>query len=283
MRDIPISIILILTIYCCSNSNNDDWEKAQLPTMEDKLFRQVGNITYFFNSDISIDDRNAMIKKCKQNIKDNLKMINESELSDSAYIIFVRDRDEMYKLANIRASGTVFTADFAGTNMVFCIYNEDCPIKHELMHLVTLCKWNTKKTDISLAWLSEGLATYADPETECDGYSFEEKYAAFLQNKMLVSMDSLAENFHRNLYTEKPDMKDIKIRYNQSAYIVQYLIENYGMNKIKELWQSGMDNFQKIYGKKIEDILLDIEDKLNTKYPNPIDFDWDKFGKRWIK
>lgn len=279
MRNIVVAIMLILTTYCCSNSDNDAWEKAQLPRMENKLFRQVGNITYFFNSDISVDDRNAMIEKCKKDIKDNLKMINESELSDSAYIIFVRDRDEMYKLASIRAIGTVFTADFAGKNMVFCIYKKDCPIKHELMHLVTLCKWNIKN-DISLVWLSEGLATYADPET--DGYSFEEKYTVFLQNKMLVSMDSLTENFHRSLYTENPDLKDIKIRYSQSAYIVQYLIDNYGMNKIKELWQSSMDDFPKIYGKKINHVVLDIENELNAKYPNSIDFDWDKFLKNII-
>lgn len=282
MRNVIVTIILTLVFYCCTNTNNYGWEKSQLPTMEDKLCKQVGNITYFFNSDISVDDRNAMIRKCKKDIKDNLKMINESELSDSVYIIFVRDRDEMYQLAHIRASGTVFTADFAGKNMVFCIYKKDCPIKHELMHLVTLCKWNTRKTDIPLTWLSEGLATYANPETECDGYSFEEKYAVFLQNKMLVSMDSLTENFHRSLYTENPELKDIKIRYNQSAYIVQYLIENYSMNKIKELWQSGMDNFPKVYGKKIDDILLDIENELNAKYPNPIDFDWDRFRKRCI-
>lgn len=75
----------------------------------------------------------------------------------------------------------------------------------------------------------------------------------------------------------KFDNNKNRIRYNQSAYLVQYMLDNYGIGKVKELWQGGVEGFENIFGLKIEDMLINIESELNEKYPNPIDFDWDKF------
>jgi hypothetical protein len=38
------------------------------------------------------------------------------------------------------------------------------------------------------------------------------------------------------------------IAYLQSALIFKYLYENYGLNKIEELWKNGFEKFSEIYG-----------------------------------
>jgi hypothetical protein len=37
------------------------------------------------------------------------------------------------------------------------------------------------------------------------------------------------------------------IAYHQSAYMVQYLLEKYGVEKFKQLWQNGYNDFKNIY------------------------------------
>lgn len=276
MKKILVCLMLLLPgLYCCSQTTNQ-WRQAEDSIFAGKVYKWEGNIKYYFNSDINLKDRNAMIRKCKRYIKDNLKLINESELKDDIHIIFIKDREEMYRYVFERMAGTVVSAAEAGENMVFSVYaNGINPVKHELMHIINICKWGEAAGGTSLAWLSEGLATYCDPATECDGYSFEEKYVAFLQSGQLADIGTLLHNFR-----DTETYREIKIRYNQSAYIVQYIVDNYGMNKVKELWQGGMRNFTKIFGIEMGDMLTDINDMLNDKYPSPIRFDWDRFEER---
>ena len=67
------------------------------------------------------------------------------------------------------------------------------------------------------------------------------------------------------------------------AYIVGYLIDNYGMEKFKALWKEGMEDFEKIYAISLENCLQKINDKLYKKYPDPIDFNWEEFTKDCIE
>jgi hypothetical protein len=85
---------------------------------------------------------------------------------------------------------------------------------------------------------------------------------------MLIATDSLTANFY-----SQPMM----IAYHQSAYISQYLIETYGVQKFSLLWQSGIDGFEKIYGIQFKQLLLDIKNKLDKKYPEAPGIDWKNF------
>ena len=85
---------------------------------------------------------------------------------------------------------------------------------------------------------------------------------------MLIAIDSLAGHFYA---------QPMMIAYHQSAYIVQYLIETYGVQKFGLLYQSGIDSFQKIYGIQFKQILLDIKNKLDKKYTVASDIDWNTF------
>ena len=88
--------------------------------------------------------------------------------------------------------------------------------------MLTMLKWGTP--DKTLIWINEGLATFVD---KCSKYSNEEIYAYFVQNKKLIKIDDLIHNFHKQT--------DI-ISYFQAAYLVEYLIEKYGISKFKMFW-----------------------------------------------
>lgn len=270
--DFCILFLLLFTLLCC-DLPKEDWSSVEYSEMEHKTAKWDENIRYIFSSDVNVKDRNKVIEKSKKYIKDNLQILGESELKDSIEIIFVDDKKEMYKYTSLHVSGTVFDAD---KSLVFCVYDENrMPLKHELMHIISTKKWGR---DV-IIWLSEGLATYADASFSCDNYSLEEKYVAFLQKDKLVPVDSLILNFHGNIFTEDFNNNINKIRYYQSAYIVQYLIEEFGIHKIKELWLSDMSDFENIFGLRIENMLINIEKKLKEKYPEAIDFNWDQFDE----
>ena len=69
------------------------------------------------------------------------------------------------------------------------------------------------------------------------------------------------------------------IAYHQSAYIVQSLIEFQGIEKIKELWQAGFIDFEKIYGMPFSEMESKINTSIMDKYPTSIVIDWETFRK----
>lgn len=281
-KTFPIFIFFLLAYSFCY-AQNDCWIQSWKPEMDNWVFKHDGNYRYYFDLQTEVKVRNQIIDRSKEYIKDNLKIINEPAFDDKIIFMFVRDLEEMYKYAGVRVAGTIYTAEQTrDKHTVFCLFENGnvTPLKHELMHLITAIKWGRIAGGLPLAWLGEGLATYADPNVLCDGYSFEEKYIAFLQKNKLVKMDSLIIDFHGNPNDENFDYKRLLISYNQSAYMVQYMIEKYGVEKVKDLWQSGMNDFERIFGLNIEDMISDIERQLKAKYPNPIPFDWDKFQKK---
>lgn len=137
-------------------------------------------------------------------------------------------------------------------------------ITHEFMHMITFSLWGQPPQQSF--WLKEGIATYA--QNSCNGFAVEQIYAFFEKKNMLIAIDSLASHFYA---------QPMMIAYHQSAYLVQYLIETYGVQKFSLLYQSGIDSFEKIYGIQIKQILSDIKNKLYKKYPVAPDIDWNTF------
>lgn len=270
--------LLLLLVYCCRmNAQNDGWIPSGYPKLGSKVWKTDGKIKYFVDSTMHISQRNEIIRKTKEYIADNLKFINESNFEDSVYLLITRDRNEIKKYIGIGYAGvTIIKNNDIPVNQVYSIYTEEHnPLKHELMHLVSFNKWGEVTDNIKLSWLIEGLAILADPDMDNrENCTFEEKYAYFLQTNNLLNSKDL-------MYPPSEyEMPKLKIAYNQSAYIVEYLIENYGLNRIKQQWKSGMECFQDIFGLTFDELILKINNELNQKYPALINLDWEKFNQR---
>lgn len=272
-------IVLLLFVSCNLVSQNNYWQPLS-GDVSHSLRKQDHNLKFSVDSTISLSERNDIVARTKRYINQNLELLNESSFNDSIHIIILSDRGQMEKYIGFKYTGIAMPKE-GGTpeNMIYCVYAPiHSPLRHELMHVISFVKWGYPEDDIQLAWLIEGLATYADPEAEnCDGHTFEERYVYFLQNEMLLDLNIPIR------FEELSEVAVYKTAYSQSAYIVGALIDEYGIEKIKELWKSGMDNFSKIFGVEFDDKISMINEQLRVKYPKPIEFNSVGFNKRCIE
>jgi len=253
------TIVVLAISMACSNTfdKNEDW----IPLTRFK--KKVDNITYVFPSNIDIARRNAAIKECQLSIVENLKLINETEFKNEMDVEFLESRNEMLKYTGMGAQGMAFP----DRNTFFTLLKDKgSPIKHEMMHMITMYKWGTPPK--SSTWMNEGLATYSGGT--CSEYSLEEIYKYLMQSNKIIAMDKLADNFFGH-----PDM----VSYTQSAFICKFLIDNYGLEKFIKMWQEGFDKMQTIYGFNSKQLERKLAKFITEKFPKDIEFDWEEFNK----
>jgi hypothetical protein len=247
--------MLVLPVSSCTEKH-DGWKQVlRLETTEN-------NITYTFPATIGISERQNAINECALAIKHSLDLIQEAHFNDSMNIEFLATRREMFKYTGMAASGMAFPE----TRTMFCVIGtkEKPPLQHELMHMIAMLKW--RKPQVSSTWMNEGLATLA--ENNCNGYTVEQIYSYLSEKKLLISIDSLAGGFYG-----QPEM----IAYHQSAYVVQWLIDNYGIQKFRALWAEGFPSFDRIYGNSFVNVQIGMEKTIREHYPSPPEINWPEF------
>jgi len=134
------------------------------------------------------------------------------------------------------------------------------------MHQISNVKWGYLWDNFEMDWMNEGLATLA--ENNCNDFNVEQIYRYLLEEDMLISIDSLSNDFYGH---------EEMIAYHQSAYIVQYLIDLYGIEKFKELWKSESSNFEDVYEVPFSQMEIEINKNVLETYPKTTDIDWDTF------
>ena len=256
-----VIILLTVLIVSCSNNSEKNGECSKI-TRERKT---IDNITYYFSSKIDITRRTSAIKECRNSIIENLKLIKETKFTNEMDIEFVESRKEMLKYTGMGAQGMAFP----DRNTFFTLLKDEgspCPIKHEMMHMITMYQWGTPPE--TSTWMNEGLATYAGGS--CPEFSLSESYKYFIQSKKVIPMKNLANNFYGN-----PEM----IAYTQSAFVCKFLIDNYGLEKFKLLWKNGFNELQSIYGFNNQQLEMSLLEFINKIYSTEIEFNWNKFNE----
>ena len=229
-----------------------------------KIFKEqkiIENITYTFPPEVGEQDRDAYVRLCEKSIMENLELLKEVEFKNEMYIEFLNSREEMKRYTGLPHVGRAMYHQ----NTMFSLMTKHSPIKHELMHMIATYKWG----DSADFWIDEGLATYSGGT--CSDYTLEEIYNYYIQSGKLIPINALTSDDFYNYN----DM----ITYTQSAFIVKYLLDNYGYEKFKVLWKDGFVNFNKIYGFQFDDVQKRIESELKIKYPIDIAFNWEEFNK----
>jgi hypothetical protein len=244
---------------CKSQNLGKDWTTSCTVT----TFK--GNISFTFPADNFPFNRDSLIQECFSAIRHDLSILGKTEYADTINIQFVRSRKEMR--LNVGSAPSGIAIRWMKKVWVVADKNDiDPPITHELMHYLSMSFWGVPSpTNI---WLNEGLATYAI--NRCNNFNVEQVYAFLLHKNMLLPIDSLTTSFYN-----QPDM----ISYHQSGYTIQFLIERYGVDKLKQFWQAGFSDFQKIYGVTYKTVESDMKDKIKKKYPSTPNIDWPVFNK----
>ncbi len=258
---IILSLSVILSLVACKQPDKNEHQPAK-----EKFFtRIVGEIAFIIPTNCyAYDHRDEIMSNCRDAIKSDLEIVNIPRFEDSITVQVVSTRDEMKKYAGFGAGGVAIPE--LKTTFLLSNEKEGPPIKHELMHMITLLAWGNP--DPTCLWIKEGIAAFA--ENQCNGYNDEQIYRFFLEDKLLLSMDSLTADFYR-----EPEM----IAYHQSAFIVQYLLSNYGVEKLRDLWMQGSANFEKIYGVPFPRIEKSINIRAKQDYPNAPGIVWKTFSE----
>jgi hypothetical protein len=168
----------------------------------------------------------------------NLQLLKITSYSLQTDIFIVDSRARMKQLIGDETNGVAFPR-----KKVLCFVFSDkinASGAHELMHVMAGNTWGFEfKT-----WINEGFAAYADDFWY--GYGLHDLNKYLLQEKQLISLEKLIKNFNA-----QPHM----ISYPQAGSFVKYLYEQYGADKVKELWKAGaVNDFQRILGKDVSTI-----------------------------
>jgi len=124
-----------------------------------------------------------------------------------------------------------------------------------------------------LAWLGEGLATYADELR--NRYEMSELAAHILEDiEDSAPPDSLATSFRE--YQEM-------IGYMLMESSVEFVIEKYGVEYLRNLREKRYDRFEIVFGKEMADIEQEWHEYMNGTYPNPDVPDRDELKKGGCK
>lgn len=145
---------------------------------------------------------------------------------------------------------------------------------HEIMHVVSYDLWGEWEQRNELAWLGEGLATYADEP--CNGHPMSELAAHILLNtEDAAPLDSLALRFR-----DYPEM----VGYPLMASFVEFIIDVYGVETLRQLWIRAYDGLESVMGKDAALIETEWHEYLLGKWPNPEVSDWPELkqtGCQW--
>jgi len=246
---------------CCdfqeSTLNSDieqGWERL------DRVSKKINNITYIFPADVSIKDREKAIKMSEASIKENLELLGETEFKDTIKFEFLHTRKEMKLATGLPVKGLAIPRKDAMYSLLDL--SETSPIKHELMHMILALNWHHPYK--SMQWFNEGLATYSGKM--CGKENFDELYYYYLTHELLIPIEHLVDDFYG---------QDEIIGYSQGAFIVKYLSNNYGWEKMKKLWLGGFSQFENIFGSSYESIQNEMHESLKTRFPNGVELDWE--------
>jgi len=208
------------------------------------------------------------VKECIDALKEDCAIIKLPNYNNPIKITFLNSRKEMEEEVGMTATG--WTNMWTQEIHIVAVNEFKPPIKHEIMHMISMTTWGYPHDD--LIWLNEGLATYAHVPSgyDCNGYKVGQIYRYLLEKEMLISIDSLTNNFFG---------EDDMISYHQSAHIVEFLLTNYGIEKFKELWKKGFCFFEEIYTISFSQMEIEINKNTIEKYPTAVSIDWNGFKK----
>lgn len=239
---------------------NDGWVK------ETKISKLIENVNFIFpESGYAFENKEDLIKQTFDAIEQNKKILKKPEFKDTVYVRVMSSRDEMFVYTGTRAYGNAYPY----WSTLYVVSNEDAlnpPITHEMMHLMALLDWDYSKRNS--VWIDEGLATYA--ANNCNDFNVAQIYRFLLAEDKLIPIDDLVSDFYSN---------SEMVSYHQSAYVVQYLLENYTLEQFKKLWTEGFEKFEEIYGLSYPKMESDLKKVVVEKYPKVPEIDWEKFSK----
>jgi hypothetical protein len=186
-----------------------------------------------------------------------LAMLGESRFAEPLKVFVMASREDVEAVTGTGWNGW---SDAAGRNLAVVAREECRPVfRHEIMHAVSLLLWgnplgetgdpNPPKDRVAFeqgGWLREGIAAAA--EDLYGTYSYRGMAAQWQAEGALLPLDSLVYSFYR---------QDDLAAYLQSGSLVQYLLEQYGSARLRDVWREGPGAFDRVYSRSFAQLESD--------------------------
>lgn len=256
-----LAVLFILLYGCKIKTSEDEKHDSSLESDKEVIFRHpspyvlsfIANEPFILNS-INYKSFRVYFKNDSYtagkipNIKRELddayarifSVLDISEYPYGIYLLAVDSKQEMKEVMGYKIKGGAAQ----GQDLVFFVYNDTIrpQFKHEIFHLISYEMWGPTKYRL----LDEGGATYTDNFCYYDNPMYTlNKY--FMNENLLYDIKDLINNF--DIRAAENDV----VTYIQSAGYFKYLYENYGVTKMRQLWNQGFEFFEDIYGFDIEE------------------------------
>jgi hypothetical protein len=115
------------------------------------------------------------------------------------------------------------------------------PARHEVMHVAATVAWGIPAAPWE--WINEGLATYAPGE--CAGAGIHSLASALVESGSADPLHRLIDEFRR---------LDEVNAYLQSASVVGYIREVFGIEALRSIWQDGPAVLPVVTGMDLDDL-----------------------------
>ena len=149
-----------------------------------------------------------------------------------AYVFVTRSRTRFAGLVSPEAKGLTMRLR-SGDDVIMLVQNDSVRpyTRHEVMHLASFRAWGAP--GVSMAWLAEGLATFADGQ--CQSSTVLAASRDLLAARPMLRVHDVVENFVPMWLTERA------VAYVLAGSLVDYLWFSRGRDGVKRLW-NGRDS-----------------------------------------
>jgi hypothetical protein len=189
-----------------------------------------------------------------------LRLLGEKRFIPRIDVFHLTSRDQVKRLTGYAVRG--WTDPESRTVLLVRNSSANQGERHEIAHVLSHGIWGHSRDWLSTGWMSEALATYAGGP--CSGYGIDEIVAYLDRRDELISLDSLATGFR--------SFNDL-VAYFQAGSFFGYVLDQYGLPRIRALWEQGFERLESILGKTPATIDAEWRTHLSRAYPAP-KVDW---------
>ncbi len=260
MKSFRIILLLSLSLFVCSCAvydylfsinTNASINKESFVWKSDT----TDKVIFYYEQGSSAEKKIEGIKKTTLSDINKLLTIIHVDKYDNQLIYFlVESRKRMKELIGDEINAGAIPRQ----NAVYAVYGEvNATGMHEFNHIIVHNLWGNP----SSKWMSEGFAVYSDDNWY--SYNLHPLSKYLLEKNKIISLKLLSENF--NSY-------DDRISYPLSGSFVKYIIEKYGYEKFRELWEEGDDAFAKIYERSLSELEKEWIEEIKKSNSSDIDY-----------
>jgi hypothetical protein len=210
---------------------------------------------YFVPGSYALAHQDSLLARLPAALTNARRLIDAPDLAGPVDVFFIENRAQMKALTGMSATGF---AEASSRTVLLVTHSEWRSFeRHEIMHVVAGQTWGPPGPDT--AWLQEGLAQAADGR--CAGYPNADMMMALAERHGWIPLGVMLTQFR-----QQPDLR----AYLQAAVFVDYLLERFGLEPLRDFWRSGASPESRINGRTLAAIERDWKGQLRAGPVDPI-------------